>query len=57
MQDRYANSGKGHEKMIPRRQDHADRTPMTGAKSNSEVVLSKAPSLKRGEVSAKTGGE
>ena len=44
-------------KIILRRQDHADRAPMTGSKSNSEVVLRKAPSPKRGEVSAKRGGE
>ena len=57
VQDRCANSGKGHVKIIPRRQDHADRAPMTGSKSNSEVVLRKAPSSRRGKVSAKRGGE
>ena len=57
VQDHCANSGKGHVKIILRRQDHADCALMTGSKSNSEVILHKAPSPKMGEVSAKRGGK
>lgn len=39
------------------RQDCADCAPMTSGKSNSEVILCKAPSLKRGEVNTKRGCE